>query len=271
MLGLLAFAGALALGSVASTAADQRLGLTGFGAKAVPAVVVFAVAVPAVLLLCRRVDRRPLPSIGVRRPGAALLGVGVVLAAAVLVFGLDALGGGLAVESVDAGTLLIFLATNTLLALLLEAVPEELVFRGYVFAALADRWRPWCAALVTTALFVVAPALSIVLAAGLGVVLGLPTDPPTFAPGGQDPLAYAILLAVFGVMLILARIATGSVWACVAAHLSFLTINRIVLPSSAFDTGVVVSAPPGTELLVLGYLVLALVAFAVLGRRRARS
>lgn len=68
----------------------------------------------------------------------------------------------------------------------------------------------------------------------------------------------------------MAREASDSIWASVGAHLSFLTVNRLLFASS-FDTGVTASALPDAELLVLGYLALAGVVFAVLGRRRRAS
>ena len=37
-------------------------------------------------------------------------------------------------------------------------------------------------------------------------------------------------------------------WACIAAHLTFLTINRITVAPAGFDTGVVTELPPGGEM-----------------------
>lgn len=266
---LAAFCFALALGvaGVAGTVA-VREGLSGTAAKAVPALVVSGITVPLIVLLRHRLDRRSLASLGARRPATALLGLMIVVAAGALVFGVAALAGGIEITSVDWSELGLFLIINTVLALLLEAVPEELTFRGYVLNAFTDRSRTMPAAILTTTLFVAAPGLSNVISWLLGVALGVPVEPPTFAPGGGDPLSYAVLLTVFSAMLITVRLAIGSIWAAVGAHLGFLTMNRILFPTKGFHTGVTVVTPPGAELLVLVYLLVALAAGLMVTRVR---
>ncbi|MCD5309516.1 CPBP family intramembrane glutamic endopeptidase [Kineosporia babensis] len=231
-------------------------------AKAVPAVIVLAIAVPAVLLVHRR-DRSVL---ALARPGQALTGILVTFAAAAVVIGPAWLAGWISFTSLDGAALLGFLVVNSLVALALEAVPEELAFRGSVYGSLRGALRPRWAGVVATASFVLAPGASIALAAAAGKAFGVVTEPVTFAPGGQDPISYAMLLTCFGAVLLLAREATGSIWTAVGLHLSFLTVNRIVF-SDDRDTGIGVSAEAGAELLVLAYLLLAALALAGLRRR----
>lgn len=261
-----AFVVALALAGVSAAAVTASTGPGAWRAataKVVPALVTLAVTVPLVLLVQRR--RREV--LALARPGQVFVGAGVVLLAAAVVLVPAAMAGAITVTAVDPSGLVVFLLTNTALALALEAVPEELAFRGSVYGSLRRRTRPWVAAAWTTLSFVVAPAASIALTAGLGRLLHLPTPPPTFAPGGQDPVAYAVLLAVFGAVLLLARAATGSTWAAVGVHIGFLTVNRLALPGG-FDTGVVVDAVAGAELVVLAYLLLAGLGLLLLRRRR---
>lgn len=265
-----AFAVALGVAGVAGQLAIRE-GLSGTAVKAVPALVVCGIAVPLVVLLRRRLDRRSLASMGARNPASALLGLAIVLGAVGVVFGLAALAGGIEIISVDWPVLARFLITNTVLALLLEALPEELAFRGYVLTAFTDRWRPLLAGILTTILFVVAPGLSNVISWLLGGAIGVPVARPTFAPGGGDPVAYAVLLSVFSAMLITVRLASGSIWAAVGAHLAFLTLNRMLFPTTSFHTGVVVVAQPGAELLVLLYLLVAVAVALVITRVRRRT
>lgn len=264
------FALALGVAGVAGNVA-VREGLSGTAAKAVPALVVSGIAVPLVVLLRHRLDRRSLTSLGARRPASTFLGLTIVLGAGGLVFGVAALAGGIEIASVDWSELGPFLIINTVLALLLEALPEELTFRGYVFTALTDRWRSLLAAILTTTLFVAAPGLSNVISWLLGRAVGVPVERPTFAPGGGDPVAYAILLTVFSAMLITVRLASGSIWAAAGAHLGFLTLNRILFPTTSFHTGVAVVASPGAELLVLLYLLVTIAAGLVASRARHRA
>ena len=260
------FVVALALADVGSTAVDLAADqLPAAIRRAVPAAITLVLTVPLVLLIHRR-RRRVLALVQPRR---VLIGIVVMLSCAGVAFAPAVLAGWITVTGVNLPVLLIFLATNTALALALEAVPEELVFRGSMYGSLRTISPSWLAAVTATVGFVVAPAVSIAVAAAFGHVLGLPTPPPTFAPGGQNPIDYAILLTVFGVCLILAREATGSIWAPVGAHLTFLTVNRLTFPGG-FDTGVTTTVESGTELLVLGYLLAACAVFAVIRRGQIR-
>ena len=234
--------------------------------KAVPAVITLLVGIPLVLLVHRR-DRSPL---ALTRPEQVLTGALVTVAAAAVTFGPAFLVGWISSATLEPAALLLFLVTNTVLALMHEAVPEELAFRGSVYGSLRGSEWPKLAGVLATASFVVAPAAAIALTAAAGQVLGIPTEPATFAPGGQDPVAYAVLLTAFGAVLLLAREATGSLWAGIGVHLTFLTVNRILLPSDNFDTGLSVTTEPGVELLVLVYLLLAGLGFVALRRRRRR-
>ncbi|HEY5980308.1 MAG TPA: hypothetical protein VIT41_11805 [Microlunatus sp.] len=74
---------------------------------------------------------------------------------------------------------------------------------------------------------------------------------------------------MFSLCLILAREAADSLWASVGAHLTFLTVNRLIFPGSV-NTGVTTTVEPGTELLVLGYLLAACAVFAAIRRSRVR-
>ena len=108
---------------------------------AVPAAITLGVTVPLVLLV-HRLDRTAL---ALRRPGRAATGVAVTAAAAALVFGPALLAGGMRVTAVDLSALVTFLVTNTVLALALEALPEELALRGSVYGSLAEVSRSWVA------------------------------------------------------------------------------------------------------------------------------
>jgi hypothetical protein len=205
------------------------LGVAGaVGNKWLTAVVCFAIVVPLILLLRTFVDRSSLRSMGVTRPGYALLGAGVTLLSAAIVFGAGTALGWLRWGTPDWPQLALFLLTNTVIAFLLEAMPEELAFRGYVFANLPRR----IAFVGTLALFMCAA-----LTSNLVHRLIDRSHPLTFAPPGEDPVAYAVLMAVFGTALLVARISTGSIWTGVGLHLAFLTVNRVVLFGDARGAG----------------------------------
>lgn len=238
------------------------VGAVGGPVPVVSAVVVGVLAIPALLLLARR-SGAAVDVLALRRPRAAWWGLAALGGPAAVVIALDALTGGVRVVAVDPGALAVFLLVNTVLALLHEALPEELAFRGLAFGTLARRGGAGRAVVVTTTLFA--------LGVPLGIAAGswLTGDPVRFAPAGEHPVDYVVLLVLFGTVLALLRAVTGSLWACVAAHVLFLTLNRLLLTGGAVDSGVTLALPDGAPLLVGLYLLLAVVVLAAAWWRRA--
>lgn len=255
-------------GPVAEALADQ-LGFGRTGRQAVTAVLVSLIVVSIVLALCR-LDRRPLAALGFGSAASSLrsFGLGVLVtggcAAAVIVPA--GFGGWIDFGPVDWPALVLFLVLNALIAFGLEALPEELVFRGYVHSTLAQRGRK-SAFVLTTALFALIMVPTSAVAAATVLLLGGDPEGLTLAPSGEDPVIYLVLMVCFGTTLLTARIATGSLWASIAVHLTFLTVNRLVFANADRDTGWQVDAAPDAAVLVLAYLVLTTVGFALLKRR----
>ncbi|WP_280422708.1 CPBP family intramembrane glutamic endopeptidase [Nocardia carnea] len=127
--------------------------------------------------------------------GAACWAVPALLTLAVLV------GAGRAELSVQAPMVEIAgaLVGLTALVLLYEAIPEELVFRGYFFTVLAGRFAPVWAAVGQAALFTAWGALN----------------------GGQASVDRTVLFALFATVLGALRVATGSLWSCMGFHMAF--------------------------------------------------
>ncbi|MDE2762058.1 MAG: type II CAAX endopeptidase family protein [Gemmatimonadota bacterium] len=141
-------------------------------------------AVVASVVVLRLDGGRSLPAIGLPRVGAArglaagmLLGVTIVMPAVAIAVGVGGLRYG-----ADAGTWIEYAATGfwTGLVLLIVAAGEEIAVRGYPLRVLVERWGPWPALAVTSAIFSVlhganphvggVALLNILLA---GVLLGL--------------------------------------------------------------------------------------------------
>jgi hypothetical protein len=276
VLGAAVMAVALGAGQATGEALTRWTGLTGFAGRLALALLVTAIAVPLILVLRRR-DRAPAARFGLTgsrtSAGGFLLGVAVVAGAAAVTFGAGTAAGWLRWTALEPAALLAFVATNAVIAILLEALPEELSLRGYAWGTLRERYGPVRTGLLTTGLFLtVLPAAS-VLNAALTRALGADPAPIGLAPAGEDPVAYVILMLVFGCMLVTARAATTSatVWTCVGAHLTFLTVNRVVLFGEERSAGWSADlVTPDAILLVPVYLLLAAAAFAVLGRRSRR-
>ncbi|WP_433854439.1 type II CAAX prenyl endopeptidase Rce1 family protein [Streptomyces kronopolitis] len=281
LLGGAVMAGALGTGNALGGPLARMLGAEGYARQLLSAVVVSALAVPVALWWrAGRPAGRPL---GLGPPAAAprafLRGVAVTLSCAVAVLGAGTALGWLHWSAPDLAALTSFLAGNALVALLLEALPEEVTLRGHAWVSLRDRFGGLLSALGTTAVFLLVPGASTVVQAGVSRAVGVAAPPVGFAPGGLDPVGYAVLLCVFGLTLLAARTAPGPapLWTAIGTHLVFLSVNRVVFEGAVRGAGW--SARAGADhiaVLVLGYLAVTTMVFVGLrvvsarGRGRGR-
>ncbi|MER7795325.1 CPBP family glutamic-type intramembrane protease [Streptomyces sp. NPDC097640] len=272
--GGLLMAAALGVGTAAGSAAAERAGLTGTAARLVPAVLVSALAVvPVTLAVRRRGASLKALGLGGARAGlrAFLTGVAVTAASAALVLGAGTAGGLLRWSRPDPVPLVGFLITNAVIALLLEALPEETTLRGYAWTALRERFGGTASALGTTAVFLLVPGASTVAYAATAWLAGAEPAPVGIVPPGQDAASYLILLPIFGLTLVAARTAVGQspLWAAIGTHLTFLTVNRVALEGDRRGAGWSASrTSPDAVLLVPAYLLVAGVLFLLCRRGR---
>ncbi|KAA5837321.1 CPBP family intramembrane glutamic endopeptidase [Saccharopolyspora hirsuta] len=266
----------LALGSAGAIAqAVQRgTGMSDTARQVLIAALCLVIAVSLIALLRRGLDREPMSGLGLTGWATGLrtfaLGVAVTGGSAAAVFGLGTWAGWIAWGPLDAPKLVQFLLVNALIAMALEAFPEELTFRGYVYTSLARGLRRWTAFLTTVLLFCAVGAGSSLVNFAVGTLLGNDPPAPGFAPPGQDPVSYAILFPIFGTVLLVARLTTGSLWTSVAVHLTYLTVARITLEGASRDTGW--SGEPTTPdalLLFPAFLLLTAGVFLLVNRRPA--
>jgi membrane protease YdiL (CAAX protease family) len=136
-----------------------------------------------------------------------------------------------------------------------------------VYNALNQALRRWTAFLTTVLLFTFAGVASSVVYAAVGTLLGEDVPTPSFAPVGEDPIAYAILYPIFGAALLVARITTGSLWTSIGLHLTYLTVVRVALDGEGRDAGWSAKlTTPDALVLVPAFLLLAGSVFLVIGR-----
>jgi hypothetical protein len=265
---------ALGVGTGVSSVVTQRWGGPGSGSALLPALLCSVIAVSLVLVLRVRWDRRSLNGIGLTGPresaGAFLLGVAVTVGSAAAVFGAGTAAGWVRWGPLDPVVLLIFVLNNSVVALLLEALPEELTLRGYAWTALRERYRAAVATVGTTALFLAVPGVAITVHAVITAIFAGGPFQLGIAPAGENPLAYMALLTVFGLTLVAARTATlsASLWTCIGTHLAFLTINRGTLNGQQFGAGWSAElTTPHAILLIPAYLIVAALIYLAMARR----
>ena len=115
------------------------------------------------------------------------------------------------------------------LVFLSEALPEELIFRGYLQSRLTGVVGAWGGVLIQAALFT-----------GFAVLIGAAPD-----------LMQAGFIAAFGVALGVLRAAMGTVWAPIGFHLVFMTVQQS--HGAGWDL-VALSLPEMTRMLVLAQI-----------------
>lgn len=239
-----------------------------FPASLVPALFVGITVVAAIVLIRVRMDRLPLRGIGLTgaRPLLAsfALGLCVVLGFGLLAFGISALFGIVEITGFDPLRLVTFLAINTILALLFEAIPEELALRGYVLTSLRARFSRGASTVLSLVIFML-----MALFAGLFIAIldGAPLD---LAPSNQDPITYYLTLVALGLMVVFAREASfdASIGACIGVHLAFLTVSRVLLGGSP-NTGLDVSLTfDGQAIIFAGTVTLGVIALSLLRWRQ---
>jgi len=149
---------------------------------------------------------------------------------------------------------------------LFEAVPEELVFRGYIYRNFSSRHRRWVAAVITTALFVLLPLILVQIQSR---VFGTEI---TIGGSSSITVGYLITLTIFGLFVQYLRILTGAIWTGIGFHLAFVYMNRLVGPDpgNVLQFGEITNsmAMQITALGLVGLLLVFLVAYPwIVGRR----
>lgn len=98
------------------------------------------------------------------------------------------------------GELAVKVAALTALVLLAEALPEELIFRGYIFSELSASFGAWVTVLLQAVIFTIFALLI----------------------GAAPTLLDASFIFTFGMVLGVLRSVSGSLWMAVGFHLAFM-------------------------------------------------
>ena len=103
------------------------------------------------------------------------------------------------------GDTLLFMAGLALLVFFYEALPEELIFRGYFYTNLATRMPLWLAVVGQAVLFTLWGLLN----------------------GGENSLDRSLLFFTFAIIVGIFRVITGSIWVGIGFHLVFQTFAQL--------------------------------------------
>jgi uncharacterized protein len=220
---------------------------------AVRAVLTSALVVPLIFLARRYLDRRSWEGLRFTslRTGWRWLLFGMV-------FWLVAAGLGLVVTVVlgwtrislgtpSVGILILFLYLPVLV-FLYEALPEELIFRGYLYRNLSARYARWVSVLAQATLFTL-----------WGAAIG--------AAGSVDRV---VLFFTFSVALGILRVISGNLWATIGFHLAFQWVTQLV--SAAVREGSLqIAEQPTLELVVFWFFPIVLGSIALIAASVVRG
>lgn len=204
------------------------------------AVLATVLTVPLVVVARRYLDRRSLSGLGFPPFRTAwrsfFLGMGCYLLPASVGLG-AVLALGWVELSLDTSVadLVFLLLSLAVLVFLYEALPEELVFRGYLYRNLSVSFPRWSAVGGQAVLFTL-----------WGVAIGA-------APTVDRVLIFFVIAAVLGAI----RAITGDLWAPIGFHLAFQTVQQLFAGGWA-DQPFVVSDPGTLEMIAFGLVPLAL-------------
>lgn len=206
----------------------------------VNAVLATVLTVPAIVLARRSLDKRPLAGLGLPslRTGwrSFLIGMGCYLIPAGIGLGVALILGWVEISLTTSLTdLMALLIGLVALVFLYEALPEELVFRGYIYRNLTTSFPRWIAVGGQALLFAL-----------WGVAIGA-------GPAVGRVVFFFVVAGVIGMI----RAITGDIWACVGFHLAFQTVQQLFGGGWASDA-FAVSSPQTLEQVVLGIIPLSL-------------
>jgi membrane protease YdiL (CAAX protease family) len=183
---------------------------------ALMAVLTTLLMVPIVVAVRRFIDREPFADLGLEL-GAGwarpfLVGAMAWLAPFALGLGVCLWFGWVRIVPLAGwGEIMLFVPLLAMLVFLLEALPEELVFRGYIYRNLSSVMsRAW------------AVSGQAVLFSLWGTLLWIFTS-------GAIPFERLTMLFFFGLMLGMIRVITGSLWAAIGLHVAFQTAAQLLL------------------------------------------
>jgi membrane protease YdiL (CAAX protease family) len=151
-----------------------------------------------------------------------LLGTGFVLIPMILTLSFTVIFGWGELNFNAGGSFITTILFGVVTVFLFEALPEELMFRGYIFSNLNVKYKTWISALMTIGLFVILPIFLVPIQKYL---LGM-----EIYIGGRSAIhpSYLITMVFFGAFVQYLRILFKSIWVGVGFHLSFVYIDKII-------------------------------------------
>ena len=179
------------------------------------------VVVLGIWFLRSKVDKGTPVSIGLVKPSKAIIqilfGFGLIAVPLILTILLSQIfGWGEISLNISNGILITFII-GMISIFFTDALTEELIFRGYIFSNLKERFNVWISSLITLLLFVLFPIVlisiqKVIEIEGFLTITG----------------SYVITLIFFGAFVQYLRVLTKSIWVGVGFHWFFVHMNQLM-------------------------------------------
>ena len=151
-----------------------------------------------------------------------ILGLGLITVPIALTIGIMLIFGWGNVNFNFSGVSLSAIAIGMGTVFLFEALPEELLFRGYIYSQLNTKVKRWKSAVFTICLFAILPVAVHIFQT---VIFGLNIN---FGGNSTITPSFLITLIFFGAFTQYLRILTGSIWTSIGFHLIFVYMNQLI-------------------------------------------
>lgn len=179
------------------------------------------IAIIGIWFLRTKLDKNTPISIGLVKPNKALaqflFGFGLIAIPLIITIILSIVFGWGEVSLNISNGILFAIFLGLISTLFTDAITEELIFRGYIFSNLKERFNTWTSSIITLVLFVTLPLIISFIQNLLGIEWAVPVN------GG-----YIITLFFFGSFVQYLRVLTKSIWTGVGFHLFFVQMNRLI-------------------------------------------
>ncbi|GAB5526287.1 MAG: hypothetical protein Roseis2KO_41590 [Roseivirga sp.] len=208
----------------------HSLGIDRWTNQAIQGILLSGIVVTGIWLLRKRDNFTPGDIGHQTRPKAAkkfLLGMALIIVPLSITITMAFITGWGGLKINSSGPVLSTMLFAFVLTFLTDALPEELLFRGYIYTNLNRRYSKIKSSLITILLFSCLPVVSMLIQKQL---LGYEVS-----IGGANTItpSYIITLIFFGAFVIYLRILTRSLWTGVGFHLVFVFMNQLMGPSES--------------------------------------
>ena len=211
--------------------------------------VLFSALVIAGIWYVRRQTNALDQPLGYKSPATAIktlaLGLGLILVPLIITLSATQLFGWAQIRINSNASILSSFMLGIFATFLTDALPEEVIFRGFIYSQLNTRFHKLKSSLLSVAAFVLFPLVIVAVQKMLNYPIYI---------GGNDHISpsFMITMVFFGSFMQYLRVLTNSVWTSIGFHTLFVFMNMLIgtTDSSFIQMSELTSERPAQILLI---------------------